>query len=177
MSAVEQYAAPKSNLDTGSEEFGEVKVFSTRGRLGRLRYLAYSFGLSLLAMIVVGAISGIAAAAGVAGGIVSGVLMVAMYGFMIVISVILTVRRCHDFNTSGWLSLLLLLPLVPIIFWFIPGTDGPNKFGAKPPPNSVLVTIGGLLIPIVFVGGILAAIAIPAYQGYVQQAQQASQNR
>ena len=108
---------------------------------------------------------------------ISGIVMFVAYAFMLVISVILTVRRCHDFNTSGWLSLLLLLPLVPIIFWFIPGTDGPNKFGAKPPPNTVLVTIGGLLIPIVFVGGILAAIAIPAYQGYVQQAQQASQNR
>jgi len=79
----------------------------------------------------------------------------------------LTIQRCHDFNTSGWLSLLVLVPLVNLIFWFIPGTDGPNRYGAPTPPNSTLVVVAACAVPVlVFVAGILAAIAIPAYQDF-----------
>ncbi len=59
-----------------------------------------------------------------------------------------------------------------LIFWFIPGTDGPNRFGAKTPPNSVLVLIVVWLFPALFIGGIVAAVAIPAYSDYVKRAQQ-----
>ena len=62
------------------------------------------------------------------------------------------------------------MPLVNLIFWFIPGTDGPNRFGAKTPPNSVLVLIGVWIVPILFIGGILA-VSIPAYQDYVKRSQ------
>jgi hypothetical protein len=83
----------------------------------------------------------------------------------------LTIQRSHDFNMSGWFSLLALVPLVNLIFWFIPGTDGPNRFGAKTPPNSALVLIGVWIVPILFIGGILAAVSIPAYQDYVKRSQ------
>jgi hypothetical protein len=92
-----------------------------------------------------------------------------------IIGFMLTIQRCHDFNATGWLSLLVLVPLANLIFWFIPGTDGPNRFGAPTPPNSVLVLIGAWLIPVVFIGGVLAAVAIPAYQDYVKRAQQKQQ--
>ena len=171
MSETNQYATPQANLDTGSEEFGEVKVFSASGRLGRMRYLAYSFGISMLALLAMAAVNAVSVAAlGEAGAVIGIVGMAIGYIFLLVISFMLTIQRCHDFNSSGWLSLLVLLPLVPLIFWFIPGTDGGNKYGAKPPPNSTLVLIGGLLIPVVAIVGILAAIAIPAYNGYVEQA-------
>jgi len=46
------------------------------------------------------------------------------------------VRRLHDQDRSGWLLLLLL---VPILGWFalfvlmcLPGTVGPNRFGEDP---------------------------------------------
>jgi uncharacterized membrane protein YhaH (DUF805 family) len=85
----------------------------------------------------------------------------------------LTIQRCHDFNTSGWLALLMVVPLANLIFFFIPGSDGPNRFGAPTPPNSVGVLIAAWLIPVFFVVGILAAITIPAYQDYAKRAGQA----
>ena len=143
MSEANQYAPPRANLDSGAEEFGEVKIFSASGRLGRLRYLAYSFGISLLALLIMAIINAASVAALGEGGAILGIAATVVgYVFLLVISFMLTIQRCHDFNSSGWLSLLLLLPLVPIIFWFIPGSDGGNKYGSKPPPNSALVLTG-----------------------------------
>src|SRR6185295_14625688 len=92
---------------------------------------------------------------------------------IIVVGFMLTIQRCHDFNTTGWLSILMLIPLVNLIFWFIPGTDGPNDYGDRTPPNGggvVFAVVAVLLvIPVI---GILAAIALPAYQDYTKRAQQ-----
>jgi hypothetical protein len=113
------------------------------------------------------------AAMGDAGAIVMGLLVGIAYIFMLVLQFMLTIQRAHDFNSSGWMSLLLFVPLAPLIFWFIPGTDGSNQYGAPPPPNSggiVALFVTGILG--LFVLPILAAIAIPAYQGYVEKAQQ-----
>ena len=43
------------------------------------------------------------------------------------------IRRMHDTNRSGW---WLLLPIVNLVFWAQPGTDGVNRFGPPPPPLS-----------------------------------------
>lgn len=47
-----------------------------------------------------------------------------------------TVRRLHDTDKSGWLILLGLIPLIGVIillvFYILPGTKGPNKFGPDP---------------------------------------------
>jgi hypothetical protein len=91
---------------------------------------------------------------------------------LMVIAFMLTIQRCHDFNVTGWLSLLMLVPLANLIFLFIPGTDGPNRFGAPTPPNSVGVLIVAWLFPVVAVIGIIAAVSLPAYQDYTKRAQE-----
>jgi uncharacterized membrane protein YhaH (DUF805 family) len=98
---------------------------------------------------------------------------------MFVVMVMLTIQRAHDFNTTGWIALLAVVPLVNLIFWFIPGTEGENRFGRQTPPNSIVAILLALILPLVFVLGIVAAIAIPAYQDYVKRAQasQSGQNR
>ena len=43
------------------------------------------------------------------------------------------VRRLHDRDLSGWLALLLIIPLgafVLLVINVLPGTPGPNRFGA-----------------------------------------------
>jgi uncharacterized membrane protein YhaH (DUF805 family) len=51
-------------------------------------------------------------------------------------SLSVTVRRLHDTDKSGWLILLGLIPLIGVIillvFYILPGTKGPNKFGPDP---------------------------------------------
>ena len=164
------YTAPKAEVGGArTDGYGEIKVFSSKGRRGRLRYIAYSTGVPLVIGLLMGGITGaIGATAG--PGPALPVIIVA-YVAILVIMVMLTIQRAHDFNSSGWLALLLIIPLVNLIFWFIPGTDGENRFGLRPPPNGAGVVILALIIPIVFVLGVVAAIAIPAYQDYVKRAQ------
>lgn len=52
------YAAPRTNVTKGDglEEYGDVKVFSVSGRLGRARYLAYSFGIGFLIFLLAGSV-------------------------------------------------------------------------------------------------------------------------
>jgi len=91
---------------------------------------------------------------------------------LIVQQFLLTIQRAHDFNQTGWLSVLLLVPLVPLIFWFIPGSKEENQYGKRPPPNTAGVIVLACLMPVFFIGGILAAVAIPAYQDYAERARQ-----
>jgi len=163
--AANPYAKPNAAVAEAGEEYQEVKVFSTSGRIGRVRYIAYGVGIYLLFGIL-GALLGYVI--GNAGMVIAWIAIMVV-GFM------LTIQRCHDFNTTGWLSLLVLVPLVNLIFWFIPGTDGDNNYGAKTPPNGVGVIIAACIVPIVFVVGVLAAIALPAYQQYQIKAQQMQQ--
>jgi Tfp pilus assembly protein FimT len=57
----------------------------------------------------------------------------------------------------------------------MPGTQGTNRFGDPPPPNTTGVILLALVLPLVLVAGILAAIAIPAYQNYAERARGAAQ--
>lgn len=174
MSDFNQYQAPKSQVDQGATvEYGEVKMFGVSGRLGRVRYLAYSVGVSILVMLIAGGLSAATGAAmGEAGMAIGGIIVVLAYVFLIVYSFMLAIQRSHDFNSSGWMSLLILIPLVSLVFLFIPGTKGNNDYGPQPPPNSGGVITVALIVPIIFIIGILAAIAIPAYQDYVERAQE-----
>jgi uncharacterized membrane protein YhaH (DUF805 family) len=166
-------AAPVA--DHGHEQFSEVRIFSAAGRLGRVRYIGYSVGLSLVFYAVIALGAGLGAALDFE--LLAAVLAIAGGVGMLVVGVILTIQRCHDFDVSGWLSLLLIVPLAPLLFWIIPGTKGPNRFGSPTPPNSTGVVILALILPLLFFVGILAAIAIPAYQGYVERARMTEEFR
>ncbi|KRA65018.1 hypothetical protein ASD79_18970 [Caulobacter sp. Root655] len=45
-------------------------------------------------------------------------------------------RRLHDTDRSAWWILIVLIPLIGwitlIVFYLLPGTTGPNRFGADP---------------------------------------------
>ena len=52
-------------------------------------------------------------------------------------SLAVMIKRLHDRNQTGWLVLIMLIPLVNILFWLInlgilDGTPGPNKYGPSP---------------------------------------------
>ena len=51
-------------------------------------------------------------------------------------SLAVSVRRLHDTDRTGWLLLLWLIPLlgslILLVFFVLPGTRGPNKYGPDP---------------------------------------------
>lgn len=168
------YAAPKTNVTRGdnAEEYGEVKVISAQGRLGRVRYIGYTMGVSILILIVAGMAAGMASLADPgAAVIVAGIGYVAM----IVVQFLLTIQRSHDMNVTGWLSLISLVPLGVLVFWFVPGSPGENDYGRPPPPNTMGAVVLACLLPVVMIVGIVAAVAIPAYQDYSQRVAESPQ--
>jgi uncharacterized membrane protein YhaH (DUF805 family) len=160
------YTPPRAAVsDVESEqEFQEIRMWSPKGRLGRLRYLAYFTG----AYLILGAImAGVNAAASEA---VAGAIFLLLYAVAAVFGILVAIQRSHDMDWSGWTVLLQLIPLVGFIWVFKRGTEGPNTYGPPPPPNTLGVKILGVLLPVIFLIGIAAAIAIPAYVQYTQRA-------
>jgi len=142
------------------EEFQEVRLWSASGRVGRLRYLAYTMGGYLVAGITVGVLGA------VLGQAVAGLVGLVAYLALLVFCVLVAIQRSHDMNWSGWMVLLTIIPLAGLIWVFKPGTDGENDYGFPPPPNTTGVKILAFLLPVFVFVGVLAAIAIPAYVEY-----------
>jgi uncharacterized membrane protein YhaH (DUF805 family) len=151
------YQAPAATVADAGDEIQPVRLFSISGRIGRARYIAYGAAFYTL----LGFVSGLLVTA---FGAVGAALMVVASIAVIVIGFMLTIQRCHDFNMSGWLSLLMLVPVANLVFLLIPGTDGPNRFGGPTPPNGIGVLVVAWLIPAIALAGFIAAIAVPAFQ-------------
>ncbi|ATQ75913.1 hypothetical protein CR152_16270 [Massilia violaceinigra] len=138
---------------------------SMKGRMGRLRAMAYSIPLFIATFV-----GGIAAAlvgfsAGVAVYVVGGLVAIAI----LYLSIRLMVLRMHDVNLSGkWLiglfaammlmgafdkkefmavALALFSFGTMLVYCLVPGTDGENGYGDATGPDSTLVKVGaGLFI-------------------------------
>ncbi|WP_324732990.1 DUF805 domain-containing protein [Pseudomonas paeninsulae] len=163
------YATPLATVAEALPEFGELEVFSINGRIGRLRYLAWSLMLLLAALALFGV-----ASMGLAISEIIGGILIAVVGIgIMVVSVQIGVQRLHDIGWSGWLWLINLVPVVGGVFALlmlvIPGTTAANRYGPPAPPNSRAVKVLALLWLLVPVLGILAAITLPAYQDYVNR--------
>ena len=143
-----------------------VRLWPPSGRIGRLRFLAYSLALYALVALASFALGLLAAfASGGSEVATTAVVAVTVLAYTVA-GVTLVIQRSHDMNLSGWWSLAALIPLVSLVWVFKGGTRGVNRWGAPPPPNGLAVRVFGLILPIVFTIGIIAAVAIPAYQAY-----------
>ena len=164
------YTPPQASVAENLPEHGELKVFTTNGRIGRLRYMAWSLSLILL-LTAGGILAGIGFAITPAIGYLLGIAAVIA---MLVVGVQIGVQRLHDIGWSGWLYLLALVPYLggvfTLVIMILPGSAGANRYGAPPPENTRSVKILACLWILVPVIGILAAISLPAYQDYLQRA-------
>jgi uncharacterized membrane protein YhaH (DUF805 family) len=180
MNEANPYTAPDASLAREQDELYQPKIFSFGGRIGRLRYLAYGIGTSIILMaVMIPILGGTMFAGGFAGGeqtmgALTMVAMVVFYVASIVLAVMFAKRRLNDMNRSGWWFLLFIVPLINLVMTiyviFFPGTQGPNNFGPTPVANTLGVKILALTLPVIMVVGIVAAIAIPAYQNYIMSA-------
>jgi uncharacterized membrane protein YhaH (DUF805 family) len=179
------YSAPDASLQTEQEESYQPKIFSFKGRIGRLRYMAYGIATYLIFVAVFMPLMGGTMLMGGAMGVpgeagMSMIVMLAMGIFSIALFLLYIAfakRRLNDLNRSGWWILVFLVPLVNLLMTIyvllFPGSKEANDFGPPAVANSLGVKILGWLFPVIFLLGIFAAIAIPQYQDYVSRAAQA----
>ena len=163
------YQAPSADVTAGkADERYQPRFFAASGRLGRMRYVVYAFGLTMLSYLAIAVAGGILAA--IMGGfenasansgatMLLGLLAMVVMLFILVMTVIYAIRRLNDINASGWFVLLFLVPIVNLIMGrllvFLPGTKGPNKFGPRPVANG-----GGVIAAFVVVTVLLSLIHI-----------------
>ncbi|WP_350614396.1 DUF805 domain-containing protein [Pseudomonas sp. HY7a-MNA-CIBAN-0227] len=174
--AASPYAPPRAAVGEKLPEFATLKVFTVNGRIGRLRFLAWTLVLTLAMLAVTGVAFtiglGIAAASSTAAIVIGTLVGIAFGVAFIWVSVQITVQRLHDLGWSGWLWFLNLVPFVgsvfPILLMVLPGNTGANQYGAPPPPNSTSVKVLSVLwlalIPLIFV-----ALLIPGLSGMLDE--------
>jgi uncharacterized membrane protein YhaH (DUF805 family) len=160
------YSIPQSNLEVETAEYGEIRLFSSQGRIGRLRYIASFSIVYLTALLSIVLMNSIAShkLEGSAVTIAAVATVMVLIGLVLCtfIQVFLSIQRLHDMNMNGLFILTFIIPLVNIalIFglMFMSGNAERNRFGAPPPPNSLLVKIFGILslFPVLF--GMLSLI-------------------
>jgi len=150
------------------------KPWSAKGRFGRLSFLAWGLllGIALDAivlplMFIFGGFHLIPTPnkpPSVGGGLA---LLLIPYLIFFYFSIILYIRRLHDLNKSGWLSLLFLVPLINLFFFiyvlFGKGTAGPNRFGPQrttPQWEQALgwVSVAFMIIGLTVMGFIFSAV-------------------
>lgn len=176
------YSAPTADL-TNDEyfEYDTTPFYKASGRIGRVRFLAYYMLLSLCmipAMMVLGVLMAILLPISPDIATIVGVIMyIGIIIFSLYTAFAPSIRRLNDLNKSGWMSLLYLIPLVNILFWlylaFARGDEDINDYGAPAEPPSTIMTVLAVILPLLFVAwmGIVMAIALPAYQDYLERSQ------
>jgi uncharacterized membrane protein YhaH (DUF805 family) len=144
------YAPPRAQVGEAFAEYGTLKPFSFEGRIGRLRYLAWTMVLTLAMLPLVGlgfwlATTWLLASDSIAGLIVGGLVAAVVVLAFAFVSIQFNVQRLHDLGWSGWLWLINLVPFVGSIFPFIliiaPGNTGANQYGPPPPRNTTAVKL------------------------------------
>ncbi|WP_338847176.1 DUF805 domain-containing protein [Massilia sp. W12] len=143
------YQAPGSSVAHDTDKFTKVKIFALRGRIGRLRYYVYPVALTLLFAFPLGILFAIIGADPAKLESLSWLMVLLAIPF-IGMYVVFCIRRLHDLDKTGWLCLLMLLPLVNLLFMlyllFAPGTDGDNRYGAPPEPNTTPVIVSAVVL-------------------------------
>jgi len=163
---VEAYAAPEAEIAFEIEQEAP-KLFSTRGRMGVLKYAAQTlmwtlaFGLVITALFAVtGVISGGASSP---SGVIMGVSLILSLPFIFLLCC-LAVKRLHDINLSGWFALLTLVPVVGMFFAFYmmlrPGKDEVNRFGAASVTKGWEKVVGGIYVALMVLGSVMMVVGM-----------------
>ena len=104
------------------------------GRSRRMEYWMFyvgSIGASIVARMIEG-ILGMGNMMAQGSGPLSALLLLAL----LVPSIAVLVRRLHDQDKSGWLALLIFIPIIGwlalLVFMFLEGTKGDNQYGPDP---------------------------------------------
>lgn len=121
------------------EPLKKYAQFSGRARRSEFWLFAlFIFIVEIVYVAVLAATGGMNSGGGAPGGAamaVIGIFSLLFLGLLIP-SLAVTFRRLHDTDRSAWWLLLSFIPvlgsLALLVFYLLPGTNGPNKFGPDP---------------------------------------------
>jgi uncharacterized membrane protein YhaH (DUF805 family) len=169
-SARDRHPPARDELETATP--GAIG-FSLNGRIGRLRYLAFSWPATGLGCLLA-VLAALANPMQKPGGLV---LLILVGGMWLWIPLRLMALRLHDLNRSAkWLPALMFLPgvlfvagspgmgmicaslfwLMTLLLFVLPGSAGHNDYGPPPGPNTPLITVGAsFLLFFMFVGVVI----------------------
>ena len=102
------------------------------GRSRRKEYWLFILAVWVV-MIILSIIEGILGLKGMVAN-AYGPLTSLFYLAVLIPLIAVAVRRMHDQDRSGW---WVIVPIVNLIFLFIDGTRGPNRFGPDPKQGEV----------------------------------------
>lgn len=175
--AANPYSTPQSRVTVTDNDldYGEIRLLSFRGRLGRVRFLVFYSLLGLATVLLIMALSMVLFGVLSSGGYDASTGQLLSTGYMVLVvivsllgiplGVMLSMQRLHDFNASGWWSLLALVPVVQLALLaallFVPGTLGANRYGRQPPPHTARINALGAFV----VGLLVLVIAASAMLG------------
>ncbi len=115
---------------------------SYQGRMGRKHFAMLVLLLTTVTLLVMQPLFWLLAHFGALGGIVSFVIGITFN----LLTLHIFARRLHDVGLTGWLILLVFVPMigmyvsllmtVGLLFW--PGNKGVNSYGIPPPAERTL---------------------------------------
>jgi uncharacterized membrane protein YhaH (DUF805 family) len=111
-------------------------LFTLSGRRNRKSYILFCLCVFVI-YVVLSIVIGMAGASG------DGAAVLATSGIGIILWLVIAIaawpvgaQRCRDFGWTGWAILITIIPFVGGLFaialWFIPGTQGANRYGPDP---------------------------------------------
>jgi uncharacterized membrane protein YhaH (DUF805 family) len=109
------------------------------GRARRSEYWLFTLFVIIVG-VVFSILTGITAGSGAAGQMNGATMaLTGIYGIfglaVLIPSIAVGFRRLHDTDRSAWWLLIAFIPLVGLVllvFYILPGTTGPNRFGPDP---------------------------------------------
>ncbi|MDO4442050.1 MAG: DnaJ domain-containing protein [Moraxella sp.] len=119
----------KTSSKTVNQQPIERDYFSVRGRMRRRTYAIWYLSTTVVAGLISQAILVSLSMAGVELVGVGLFFVRVITTLPFVVPQYFIIKRLHDCNHSGWWS---LIPLAPIVLFFLPPSKGANRFGPDP---------------------------------------------
>jgi len=139
------------NININTQRYSEVDLLSVKGRIGRKLYFFYSSLVPFISFWIFSSFAEKISKQESGNNTIAYTLLGMAILAVLLMVVHLTIKRCHDFNQSGWMAIFALIPFANIIFSLIPSDNGLNKYGEPAKPDSAFIKTAVIIFSILLI--------------------------